>query len=87
MPPTVGDAHDSDGDDLVVDRVHDAILASSSSPEAGKLAQQWLSDPLRVVRQGTSDELPCSRCHVLRQVVLECAASRWRDLDPVGHDP
>jgi len=34
----MGDAHDNHRDDLIVDRVHDAILPPSSSPEVGELA-------------------------------------------------
>lgn len=83
---TVGDAHDGDGDDLLVDRVHNPILAPASGPEAVKLTQQRLPDALRIVRQRTGDELPGGRGNVFRQVVLERASRGRRDSDPVGHE-
>jgi hypothetical protein len=64
--PTVGHAHNSDGDDLVVDRVHNPILAPASGPEAVKLTQQRLPDALRIFRQRTGDELPGGRGNVFR---------------------
>jgi len=54
------DVDDADDDSVVEDLIDNPKLASTRREPTFQLIPKWLTDPIGIIRQRTSDELPAS---------------------------